>query len=50
VRLKVSPEGCHIFECLSSPMAQKRRVCDAQYLGLITQHPFLAFLRVMCVK
>ncbi len=30
MRLKVSPEGPHIFEQLSSPMAQKCRGCDAQ--------------------
>jgi hypothetical protein len=29
-RLNVSPEGCHIFERLSSPMARKCRGCDTQ--------------------
>jgi hypothetical protein len=28
-------------------MAQKRRGCDAHLLGLITQHPFLVFFRVL---
>jgi hypothetical protein len=28
MHLKVSPEGHHIFERLSSSMAQKRRGCD----------------------
>ncbi len=47
MHLKVSPEGCHIFEQLSSPMAQKRRGCDMQQSGLIIQCPFLAFFRVL---
>ena len=30
MRLKVSPEGGHIFKRLSSPAAQKRHGCDAR--------------------
>jgi hypothetical protein len=50
MRVKVSPKGHHIFEQLPSPTAQKRRGCDVQYSGLITQYPFLAFFMVRCVK
>ena len=51
MRLKVSPKGCHIFERLSSPTAQKHRGRDAPKLGPITQCPFLVFFRVLgCIK
>ncbi len=42
MHLKVSPEGCHIFDQLSSPTAMKRSGCETCYLGLIAQHSFLA--------